>query len=527
MTFTFCRGADLTCDVVTGINKSAAYQVGSPIDKSQLAAQWNAILLDEEWRLCDLFWASTCVVGQRSGEWALLAADGEMEGEAEDDNIEAKEGETIHHVNEFFFLTDPDQLIYTHLPDSPKWQLLDEEYTLQKFENNVYVRERFFDMGVAMVESRKRDCILKTENGEIQVVFGLSGNNSKSLQFRFLLYRAKQVSRASIAHFPLERYVFYQKSETSIEYNIKFPVSGRFKMDLFGKNDEVHENFDLVCSYMIDCPLAATDVDALPDNPDIGWGPGGESERVGLVAKSHEEGVINSNDGKIEIRFECKDDALSVLQNIKHNEFSEFLLQKYAIARIEGKELVISMKLPQDGLYAFKLFADEPKPDAGDLPNVCNYLIKVAEPGVKNDPYPELHGGILGKTYLADLLNVKSKDENKLLKITDSKIKLDFEVAEDVELLCEITHKSMNTETLKKAVTKSVSGNQCSYIIDFPEKGEYGINIYARYKDDPNRIYHVHTCMADYDSQIEESCVNVDEPTVVVVETWKDELIEK
>ena len=65
--------------------------------------------------------------------------------------------------------------------------------------------------------------------------------------------------------------------------------------------------------------------------------------------------------------------------------------------------------------------------------------------------------GILGKTYLADLLNVKSKDENKLLKITDSKIQLDFGVAQDVELLCEITHKSMNTETLKKAVTKSVS----------------------------------------------------------------------
>ena len=111
-----------------------------------------------------------------------------MEGEAEDDNIEAKEGETMHHVNEFFFLTDPDQLIYTHLPDSPKWQLLDEEYTLQKFENNVYVRERFFDMGVTMVESSKKDCIVKTENGEIQVMFGLSGNTSKSLQFRFLLY---------------------------------------------------------------------------------------------------------------------------------------------------------------------------------------------------------------------------------------------------------------------------------------------------------------------------------------------------
>lgn len=509
---------------MTGINKSAAYQVGSKIEKSQLAAQWNAVLVDDEWRLCDVFWASTCVVGKKSGEWALLAGDGEMEGEAEeDDNIQSSEGETMHTVNEFFFLTDPEQLICTHLPDAPKWQLLDEAYTPEKFENYVYIRERFFDMGVAMVEKSKRDCVIKTENGETQVVFGLTGNNSKSLQFRFLLYRAKDVSRASIAHFPLERYVFYHKGETSIEYNISFPVSGKFKMDLFGKNDDIHDNFDLVCSYMIECPLAATDVDALPDNPDIGWGPGAESEKVGLVAKSHEGGIINSHDGKIEIRFACKDDALNVLQNLKHNELNEFLLQRHAIARIEGEELVINMKLPQEGLYAFKLFADEPKPDAADLPNVCNYLIKVTEPGVKNDPYPELHGGILGKSYLADHLNVKSQRGEKLLKTQENKIKLDFKVPDDVELLCEITHKTMTTETLKKAVTKDVAGNIHTYTIELPEKGEYGINIYARYKDDICRIYHVYSCMADYESQVEEKCKAEEDPEVVMEETWKDE----
>ena len=66
-----------------------------------------------------------------------------MEGEAEEDNIEAKEGETMHHVNEFFFRTDPDQLIYTHLPDSPKWQLLDEN-TRYKSSKTMCMSESVF-----------------------------------------------------------------------------------------------------------------------------------------------------------------------------------------------------------------------------------------------------------------------------------------------------------------------------------------------------------------------------------------------
>ena len=523
--FARCRAADLVCHVVSGINKSAAYQVGAKLDQTQLSAQWNAVLVEDEWRLCDLFWASTCVVGKQSGEWALLAADGELEGEMEeDDHIETSEGETMHRVNEFFFLTDPDQLICTHFPLSPKWQLLREPFSYEKFENYVYVRERFFDMGVKMADDSKTESVVKTEKGEIQIKFDLDKDVSKFLQFRFLLYRAKEVSRASIACFPLERYVFYHKSDTSIEYNVTFPVSGRFKMDLFGRDTERHENFDLVCSYMIECPLAARDADPLPDNPDIGWGPGVESEKAGLIPKSHEDGVIDSSDGKIEIRFECKEDALNLLHYLRHNDLSDFLLQKYAIARIDGQELVINMKLPQGGLYAFKLFADEPKPKAEDLPNVCNYLIKVTNSGVKNDPYPELHGGILGRSPMAQLLNVKSSEEYSLVQPDDNRIQLDFEADDSLELLCQITHKSLKPESLRQTVQRTTSDTGYSFVVKLPQQGEYGINIFARYKDDPSRIYQVHSCKADYNAPAEESLDTIqEEPDVVVIDTWKDE----
>jgi hypothetical protein len=92
-----CRSAGLPCIVVTGVNKSAAYQLGKKVERSSMAAQWNAVYCDGEWRLLDVFWASTCVIGQRSREWAVVDVDGEMvDGEEEEG-----EGETKHQVENF------------------------------------------------------------------------------------------------------------------------------------------------------------------------------------------------------------------------------------------------------------------------------------------------------------------------------------------------------------------------------------------------------------------------------------------
>ena len=38
----------------------------------------NAVHVDGEWRLLDVFWASTCLVGRQSADWALLDSDGQL-----------------------------------------------------------------------------------------------------------------------------------------------------------------------------------------------------------------------------------------------------------------------------------------------------------------------------------------------------------------------------------------------------------------------------------------------------------------
>lgn len=72
------RAAGLPCVVLNGVNKSAAYELGKPIDRRAMLAQWNAVHVDGQWRLLDVFWASTCLVGRHSADWALLDSDGQL-----------------------------------------------------------------------------------------------------------------------------------------------------------------------------------------------------------------------------------------------------------------------------------------------------------------------------------------------------------------------------------------------------------------------------------------------------------------
>ena len=74
---------------------------------------WNAVYLRGGWRLVDCTWGAGQV------------------------NPDTKEYEKL--ANEFYFLTDPDELIYTHLPydeaesNYEKWQLLKNPVSLETF----------------------------------------------------------------------------------------------------------------------------------------------------------------------------------------------------------------------------------------------------------------------------------------------------------------------------------------------------------------------------------------------------------
>lgn len=224
---------EIPCKIINGINKSAAYQIDSPIDRSALMAQWNAVLINDEWRLIDILWASTCVIGKTNKSWTLIKENEENGegGQEEEEDDEQNEPETFHRVNEFFFLTDPDKIIYTHLPDIPHWQLLQKEITEHEWADTFYVRERYFELNMRN-ELTKRLIVSKT--GEVTITFFVDEGDEaeKNVNFKFLLYhKANEVNDDEIQNF--EQYIFYSKTKNQRTFQIKFPVKGKFNDHLF------------------------------------------------------------------------------------------------------------------------------------------------------------------------------------------------------------------------------------------------------------------------------------------------------
>jgi len=117
-----------------------------------------------------------------------------------------------------------------------------------------------------------------------------------------------------------------------------------------------------------------------------------------LKASSHGEAVIETSDGVVDVRFTLDPRVKAVLKSVLHNDLDAWLLSHHAMLREDDGQLVVSMRLPQQGEYALKLFADSPAAAAqfeSELQNVCNYLIRCLNTNTGIQPFPKLHEGQL------------------------------------------------------------------------------------------------------------------------------------
>ena len=125
---TLCTYAGLHCKTLTGFAKGAEYKPGmkfAPGQKGQHS--WNAVFVNGTWQLVDCHWASRRLVGDKSSA----------------DNIRFE-------LDEYYFMPAPSQLIFSHFPDEPNWQLLNRQLTQAEFEHLVPCKPAFFKYGLQL-----------------------------------------------------------------------------------------------------------------------------------------------------------------------------------------------------------------------------------------------------------------------------------------------------------------------------------------------------------------------------------------
>ena len=202
----------LEIQCVSCYSKGLGYEPGQTLTSTN--HEYNIIKLDNKYRPIDCTWGAGTI----------------------------KEKKFVKHLNEFYFLADPELLIKTHFPANDRWQLTEKKYTLSDFLKWPQVFENFYAFGFNKYFPEEGFIELNSNTQN----FIIWGNNISE-------------NEASCNIFLLEGNIYQQQLnldrikflEDKIEFDFIFNKKGRYKIKLFANNDKGKVTHNIM-TYIVD-----------------------------------------------------------------------------------------------------------------------------------------------------------------------------------------------------------------------------------------------------------------------------------
>lgn len=458
-----CRAAKIPCVLIRGLGKSVSYEVGDQ-DVDRLNNSWTAVYVSGGWRFVFPLWAFSAVVGHSKGTWTLV----ETQGKGTREKEEASSGRTISHINEYYFLTEPDEFIYCCYPNDSKWQLLAKPFTKQDFTEIAYCRQRYFQNHHRITTPAK--CFYQSANGVCDV--GIKKLGKEDCVYTYELYFNHEQSKATLpAEIQLEKYVAILNEGKSVRFRVRFPSEGIYKLLIYGDDS-------LLCEFKIQCDEDVDNVKPFPCNPESGFGPSTTTEEAGLKAKSHQSGVISIKKTRnVNIRFNVTKNVL-VQTVLLQNNVAQETLSQYVNHKVKNQELDINVDLPQQGEYALQINTKD-KESGGSFTNACNYLLTAENMNRKQRNYENALEKKIRKN-LQECTNSRKLEE--LQKALDDFDKVDLEDKGDRQRAVErITFLRLRKE-LKDAIARR-HGEKLEEAIENAKQSKYEENLQNKIRE--------------------------------------------
>lgn len=198
----------LTVVELDGYAKGSHYTPGDSFS-GPYNHSWIAVQIDSNWQFIDPTWGSGYINEKR---------------------------EYVHQFNDYYFLVPPEELIYSHFPGNPEWQLLDSTVTLREFENMVFLKDVFFKNNLHL-KSHKTGTIKTGKNVHIEIIvpvevelLTLLDNGGDILPNKF----TNQKRTGDICHL-----------------YITLPEPGEYFLRIFSKQKNTRESYILTMVYKI------------------------------------------------------------------------------------------------------------------------------------------------------------------------------------------------------------------------------------------------------------------------------------
>ncbi|KAK3601985.1 hypothetical protein CHS0354_013692 [Potamilus streckersoni] len=473
-----CNLANIYCVKIRGYVKGVDYGLGHEL--TECDSTWSAVLVDGSWRLMDVYWATCHRVHSGDKSWELIddGTDSLSSHSSTPRSGSSKRSmsKTEYSYNDYYFLTDPEQYIYSHFPVDEKWQLLARTVSIEEAKQLALLKRNFFSLGLDIVSHARY--LVECDSGEVQLSFTKSDNSR--INFKYELYIATETNADIVdtLNSSLDRYVFLENptKEEIVNVKIRFPSIGKFKLKILAKEADEHSYY-YTCTYIIDCLKAMENCQPLPTNERGEWGPGLDTEALGLNPVTHSRGEVEAEDGKAEVRFQMNQ-PVEFEHRLIRGENEE--LHNRVLHRIEDKEAVFNVRVPQEGEYALNLYARE-KGSNKDFPNVCNYLLKCEEEPDDKTPFPAVSS--LGPTGAFQEMGLENISDMPALMLAPAtgEITLQFRVSKPAifipELLLQQDDKQFD---FSEYMMWDILNEVATFYANIPRQGLYSLAIRAK-----------------------------------------------
>ena len=278
----------------------------------------------------------------------------------------------VYEYDDFYFMTEPQELIYSHWPEEKGWQLLARPLSLAQFEDLPLAKSFFFKCGMQFLNQNRG--IINMQNGRLNMSLGYT----KPAAFTFKLVYG-EYNEEEYRNTKLKRYVLQETLDNMVNFYIRSPREGPYYLTIYSQEVsdklDVETVFKAACEYKVISDRAADDAVPYPVASDSNWGPGAPVQQYGLTP-SHREAVIIAVGGKSEVRF-TQSRKVRILCKLTRPGKDDALLEQYVTERSEGQDLVVETALPPNmkGEYALEVYGNDPAKDGDTFTHMCQYLL--------------------------------------------------------------------------------------------------------------------------------------------------------
>ncbi len=315
------RQAGLEARKVSGHARGFGYRVGQPLAGPADHA-WNAVRLGGRWHLLDATWAAGY--------------------------LDAADRRFHRHFEPFFFLPDPDALLYSHLPEDPHWQLSAHPSGAEAFVRRALLRPAFFRLGLALEDHP--DARIEAD-GRVTVRLRLPGD----VRLTAAVLQGERELGRDLTLIP--------PGTGTVE--AVFPAPGDYVLRVFARQGAAEGRYDWALDYAVQA-RAGTDF-RFPRYGDAFY-------RLGLGTESHSAGTIAAPD-RLTVRLRVPADVLLTAQ-LEQGE-RPVPGTPVLVQREQPGQASVDVRFPAPGRYALRLFA-KPSNAPGPLAFALDYAVQAS-----------------------------------------------------------------------------------------------------------------------------------------------------